>query len=614
MAKVVRTRTLVVAMTPGETALLDFLGRELDDEWTVYVQPFLNGDEPDLVALNPRAGVIVFEVKDYTQGAYGTHHGEWQVRDARGTHRIASPIDQINRYRSNIVGLYCPDIGEAIDRDPKNLATIRLVLYFHRMTGETARNLCQGAHPNLIVLGNNELREGALREKCKEVRTGESRIMRPQWAESLAAWLNPPAHLEQHGRQELTPEQRRHAQPADGKRRLHGVAGSGKSFVLAHRAAARAARSERVLVLTFNITLANYVRDLMHRARPFPHDVAIITHFHEFCRLALHKANCPIPHHPNPQEYFETILPDAVRQTVADGVPESLRFDGIYIDEGQDFRRNWFELCVQFLRAENSEILLVADYAQNLYERESNWTEDMRGLGFRGPWGRLSQSHRFPRRVREAAWEFARANGLDTEQLLAPEGQQELFNPDLVWQDQRDVESACRTLLRLYRHLHIDRQVHPQDVAILVPTHAIGEVMVEYLRSCGEQPNHVFQSQDGDHRRNKKTFWMGSRGIKICTVHSFKGWESRFVIALLGDATFENVGAERLFYVALTRCREGIFFVNATTRIQRGATAWDALPQLDNNSCADFRLPPSRASTEDSLDPDDRGLVGDIPF
>jgi len=35
-------------------------------------------------------------------------------------------------------------------------------------------------------------------------------------------------------------------------------------------------------------------------------------------------------------------------------VPESLRFDGIYIDEGQDFRRNWFELCTRFLRAENS--------------------------------------------------------------------------------------------------------------------------------------------------------------------------------------------------------------------------------------------------------------------
>ena len=593
MAQVVRPRTLAIAQTHGETSLLDFLERELDDDWTVYVQPFLNGDEPDIVALNPQAGVIVFEVKDYAEGAYSADEDGWRVHDARGTHRIASPVDQINRYRSNIVGLHCPEIGEAVDQDQRNLATVRLVLYFHRMTGDTARELCRGAHQNLIVLGSDELRDGTLRERCREVRTGESRIMRPQWAESLSAWLNPPTHLENHGRQDLTSEQRRHAQPADGRRRLRGVAGSGKSLVLAHRADARAARGERVLVLTFNITLVNYVRDLMRRATSYPHDAAIITHFHEFCRLALDKANCPVPHHPTPKEYFETVLPEAVRQAVVNSVPEALRFDGIYIDEGQDFRRNWFELCTRFLRAENSEMLLVADYAQNLYERESNWTEDMRGLGFRGPWGRLSQSHRLPRRVRVAAWEFARANRLDTEQLLAPEGQQELFNPDLVWHDEWDVENACRMVLRLYHQLHVDRQAHPQDIAILVPTHAIGEVLVAYLRSRGEQPNHVFQSQEGNHKRNKKTFWMSSRGVKMCTVHSFKGWESRFVIALLADATFENVGAERLFYVALTRCREGVFFVNTATRIQRGATAWDPLPRLDSNTYADFSYPRS---------------------
>jgi hypothetical protein len=614
MAQVVRPRTLAAAPTPGETALLDFAGHELDDDWTVYVQPFLNGDEPNLVALNPRAGVIVFDAKDYAEGPYSADEAGWRVHDAQGTHSIASPVDQINRYRNNIVGLYCPEIGEAVDQDRRNLATIRLVLYFHGMAGDTARNLCRGAHQNLIVLGGNELRQGTLRERCCEVRTGESRIMRTQWAESLAAWLNPPAHLEMHGRQELTPEQRRHAQPMDGRRRLRGVAGSGKSLVLAHRAAARAARGERVLVLTFNITLANYVRDLMRRAARYPHDVAIVTHFHEFCRLALDKANRPVLHHDNPREYFETVLPNAVLEAVAVGVPESLRFDGVYIDEGQDFRRNWFELCTRFLRAVDSEILLVADYAQNLYMRESNWTEDMRGLGFRGPWGQLRQSHRLPRRVREAAWEFARANRLDTEQLLAPDGQQELFNPDLVWHDEPNVEDACRTVLRLYRYLHVIRQVHPQDIAILLPTHAIGEVMVAYLRTQGEQPNHVFHSQEGTHRRNKKTFWMGSRGIKMCTVHSFKGWESRFVIALLADTTFDNVGAERLFYVALTRCREGVFFVNTASRIQRGATAWDPLPQLDNAAYADFRLAPIRDGVEEPFDPEDFGLVNDIPF
>jgi len=65
-------------------------------------------------------------------------------------------------------------------------------------------------------------------------------------------------------------------------------------------------------VLTFNITLSNYVRDLMHRARPYPHDVAIITHFHEFCSLALTSKSADTT--PSSYaEYFDTILPNALK-------------------------------------------------------------------------------------------------------------------------------------------------------------------------------------------------------------------------------------------------------------------------------------------------------------
>jgi hypothetical protein len=45
-------------------------------------------------------------------------------------------------------------------------------------------------------------------------------------------------------------------------------------------------------------------------------------------------------------------------------------------------------------------------------------------------------------RIREAAWEFAIANRLDTEQMLPPDGQQELFSPNLVWHDERNVEDV----------------------------------------------------------------------------------------------------------------------------------------------------------------------------
>lgn len=86
------------------------------------------------------------------------------------------------------------------------------------------------------------------------------------------------------------------------------------------------------------------------------------------------------------------------------------------------------------------------------------------------------------------------------------------------------------------------------------------------------------------------------------------------MIALLADATFENVGAERLFYVALTRCLEGVFFVNSTTRIQRGATAWNCLPQLDDDAYADFSLARVRDGAEDRPNLEDFGLLDDVPF
>ena len=50
-----------------------------------------------------------------------------------------------------------------------------------------------------------------------------------------------------------------------GYRRVKGPAGSGKSLALAARAAVLASEGKQVLVCTFNITLMNYLRDLVAR-------------------------------------------------------------------------------------------------------------------------------------------------------------------------------------------------------------------------------------------------------------------------------------------------------------------------------------------------------------
>src|SRR5690606_28035310 len=83
----------------------------------------------------------------------------------------------------------------------------------------------------------------------------------------IQTWLRPPMHfLEQLSSLELNNQQRRFAKPASRKhQRVRGVAGSGKSLVLAQRAANLAEAGKRVLMVSFNITLWHYLRDLVSR-------------------------------------------------------------------------------------------------------------------------------------------------------------------------------------------------------------------------------------------------------------------------------------------------------------------------------------------------------------
>ena len=57
-------------LTEGEVALATYLDNNLPNGWEIYLQPYLNGDRPDIVLLNENVGMMVIEVKDYKYGAY----------------------------------------------------------------------------------------------------------------------------------------------------------------------------------------------------------------------------------------------------------------------------------------------------------------------------------------------------------------------------------------------------------------------------------------------------------------------------------------------------------------------------------------------------------------
>ena len=107
---------LPTPLTPGEREVFELFKEELPLEWEMYIQPHLNGLRPDLVLLNPYAGIGVFEIKDWSLSTLqNTIEYSWKTK---------SPIKKIKLYEDEIFNLYCPRLD---DRNGKAVISAGLI-------------------------------------------------------------------------------------------------------------------------------------------------------------------------------------------------------------------------------------------------------------------------------------------------------------------------------------------------------------------------------------------------------------------------------------------------------------------------------------------------------
>jgi hypothetical protein len=301
------TSTWVTAPTlrEGELRVLNFLDDHLHLEWEIYVQPHLNGLRPDFVLLHPSVGIAVFEVKDWDLRAltYAVRlsHGTpvLSARDREGKEfRVRdNPIEKIEEYKDEILNLYCPSLGRRLQDCPGAAATVTGGVVMTSTTTEEAAELFRPFREHLGMLGNCEqyyplsgfdaLDRGEFRVVFPWAGHSRSRWMTEELAAELRTWLEEPEYalvqrepLPLNTRQlevVRNPHQTRY-------RHIRGPAGSGKSLALAARAAHLSAQGKDVLVVTYNMTLWHYLRDLAVR---YPEPKKSVTnritwlHFHE---------------------------------------------------------------------------------------------------------------------------------------------------------------------------------------------------------------------------------------------------------------------------------------------------------------------------------------------
>ncbi len=593
-------------LKPGEKAVIKFFHKHLPDSWDIYIQPHLNGLRPDVVLLNPKIGIAVYEIKDWDLNSLNYYIIEkndsapelWASKNGKHfSKQKENPIEKILRYKQEIFDLYCPRID---NKAGYAVITAGVIFPFadEKKLNElfnlsrTYRGMDKYANYYPLI-GSQTFNSNNIKLVFPASNYATSKYMNENLAKDLRNWLVEPdfaATQRISVENDLDKEQRKYvvgneARTKSGYRRIKGPAGSGKSLLLGARAAQLISENKKVLVVTFNITLLHYLMDIATR---YPHsngntreDITWLN-FHYLCKRICLESGFEKEYKELWKNNFdlEDIFLDPsfssdnlTNDVLTNGLPTLVdkilsnhpnnfinSFDAILVDEGQDFLPHWWAILRKLCK-NGGEMLLVADSTQDIYGTAKAWTEQaMEGSGFRGEFAKLDISYRMPPVLIDYVTSFAEKylpkDSIDIPKK--PQTELDFYPCKLKWiqTNKTLAEEICKEEV-----LNIAPSADPillsiPDITFLTTNQNFGRVVSEKLESYGVKVIHTFGNDSQDSRRRKIGFYMGDSRIKATTLHSFKGWESRAIVIYLGHKYDEK--SMFLAYTGMTRLKRHI--------------------------------------------------------
>ena len=491
---------------------------------------------------------------------------------------------KIQLYEDELLDLYCPRLDNKAGQ-----AVITAGLVFTEASRAKVKEVFDPfldtgmrKYPRYYpIVGSDDLEARSLDCIFPEHQRSLSKYMSKDTACDLRGWLSEPAFAqEQRHSLPLSPQQKYLAQTRTntGYRRVKGPAGSGKSVVLSARAAELADSGKRVLVVCYNITLLNYLRDFTVRHET-PRKVirrrVEFLNFHFWCKRICMDSGYHEEYNHIWHSFFEHKKSDgeladedpdvaSALEQVAELVQdlytkhaELPKYDVILVDEGQDFDSYWWQTLRRALM-DNGEMMLVADKTQNIYGTAGEWTEKaMKEAGFHGPWSELKTSYRLSPSIIPLVSRFAE-NFLTDEEVDLPLPSQQEFDfslDELRWVQVRDQKQSIHVCENELKQM---MQRIPTDTAfadiVFLSNKKMGRKVVECLKKSNVHVLHTFSEDNREGRRQKRAFFQGNARIKATTPYSFKGWEARLLVLFVDSISSPKDKA--VLYTALTRVRK----------------------------------------------------------
>jgi hypothetical protein len=569
-------------LNSGEAKIFDYL-KNWEDDWTIYVQPNLGTSKPDFIALNDKVGVFVIEVKDWNPDLYrrnteSKHKYAIEVYSNNQWNRTGhDPRRQTSNYKRDIFDYFFAST-ESPQKDDEFIKAVLILPQFNSRDAKLLVDL----EPNLTRPSRSQNAKTFGAEFPDELKKLKTVGQRPPPIDQMhrirQSLLEPEFVSDQRMPLNLSGGAKNISDNPNKaiRRRVRGCSGSGKSLGLAHRAAKLALEGKSVLVLSFNITLSHYLRDLARRAiasldpqRSDPTAMRRITFTH-FFNLICTPIECQWTttygedlwdlRVAEAQSEYSKI--DSSGLAIAKTGAEIKLYDAILIDEGQDFKQLWWDFLRDFVLVKGGEMLLVCDQAQDTYER-GTWLEEMKGFG---PWTELKESYRVPPDLLPFMKAIVQENALGSSHLApeSPSDRQLSLWPSTIlnWTNAKTTPEIIELVFAEVKRLTSAGDLAYTDITILCEQHEIGRDVFDVLRrNKNLTTSHIFVKDGGsnpklkklsdtERQTRKKRFWGGSGGIKGSTIQSFKGWESKAIIYIAAE-TFDPA----LAFIAISRVK-----------------------------------------------------------
>lgn len=548
------------------------LGNILSEQDSIYIKPNINGDTPDIVVVRPNIGILIINICEGSS--------EEDVSKAANT---------IQKYQRNLIQLHLKDlIGNS-----SNWSIFKMMLYCPSLSSNEARGICK-TYKYVNLFGKDlfaKYSKSLLQELNFERTNGYfDKIL----CNRFINIISPKWHSFKQGEIViLTQTQEALSKSSENsKRKINGAAGAGKTQVLATRAVKAHIRTGKpVLILTYNLTLVNYIRYRVGKIREdFSWENIIINNYHQFFKTVAnnHKERIELKSFED-EKFF-----DSIKQQLT-------KYSAIFIDEVQDYKTEWLRILHQYFLEENGEFVVFGDAKQNIYNRPLDENGLIKLDFIRGGWNNtLTRSMRFANtQLANMAMAFQKAFFVDQPNDTIEIQPAISFDTCIkYWNinpttNIETISSYCRGIMQEYKLQTKDVVILSQycdtlrelDFSYRQQTHletaTTHETKEQYdnlkkkhhITDDNPKVNFKFTNDIKQIRRNKRLhFTMDTNCIKMSTIHSYKGWDAKAVILILTPTNgmsetieehFEDLENEQsLIYIAITRAKEKLFILN----------------------------------------------------